>query len=246
LSEDIKKLFKKGEKDVSEFAGCLGFTDARLLLFPVKSMNGVFAWITCPSVISKFITELELAENETLKNIQSLKNLNIEDQKCYASSKNVIIGSKNVVLEEYTFEVVSPKTEEKINEFTTELANVLFSDNEYWKNLIINNLVILSNNDFRDFVNLSTEVITRTKIDNETGTVADGALFTEEYLPTESIMYSLVLTAPEFAEKTVTKTFETEEIVNQFFNGFVNNNPVMQIGGNATLGKGITKIKMIN
>ncbi|MBK9462153.1 MAG: hypothetical protein IPN94_22720 [Sphingobacteriales bacterium] len=32
---------------------------------------------------------------------------------------------------------------------------------------------------------MSTEVITRTKIDNETGTVEDGALFTEEYLPTE-------------------------------------------------------------
>ncbi len=45
--------------------------------------------------------------------------------------------------------------------------------------------------DFKNFVKMFTEVITRTKIDNIKGTVKDGALFTEEYLPAETVMYSL-------------------------------------------------------
>jgi CRISPR-associated protein Cmr4 len=52
-------------------------------------------------------------------------------------------------------------------------------------------LIILSNDDFKDFVTLSTEVITRIKINPDTGTVEKGALFTEEYLPSDTILYSL-------------------------------------------------------
>jgi len=42
------------DNNESSKAGALGFTDARLLLFPVKSMKGVFAWVTCPQIINKF------------------------------------------------------------------------------------------------------------------------------------------------------------------------------------------------
>ncbi len=52
---------------------------------------------------------------------------------------------------------------------------------------------------------MSTEVITRTKIDNETGTVEDGALFTEEYLPTDSVLYSLVFASDEYGKKRETE-----------------------------------------
>ena len=34
------------EKSDKEFAGALGFSDARILLFPVKSAKGIFAWAT--------------------------------------------------------------------------------------------------------------------------------------------------------------------------------------------------------
>ena len=83
-------------------------------------------------------------------------------------------------------------------------------------------------------VNLFTEVVTRTKINNETGTVESGALFTEEYLPQESILYSLVMASPEFKKggmtaKSVMDYFEKELSL------------VFQLGGNATLGKGLLR-----
>src|SRR5262249_31435881 len=32
-------------------AGAVSLTDARLLAFPVRSLRGVFAWVTCPAVL---------------------------------------------------------------------------------------------------------------------------------------------------------------------------------------------------
>ena len=48
-----------------DYAGA-GLSDARLLLFPVKSMKGVFAWITCPRVLNRFISELSLCNDPKL------------------------------------------------------------------------------------------------------------------------------------------------------------------------------------
>lgn len=226
----------EGQGGESSKAGCLGFTDARLLLFPVKSMKGVFAWITCPKIIAKLNEELKLAGvNESF---------NIDKGNLVAGDNNLIVNNDKIILEEYTFEVEGNEEVKKLGIF---LKNNLFgqTDSSYFAQKLEKDIVVLEDDDFRDFVNLSTEVITRTKIDNETGTVAEGALFTEEYLPAESIMYSLVFFAPEFVEKNTEKIFKTEDEVEKFFSGFVCNNPIMQIGGNATLGKGITRIKVL-
>ena len=110
---------------------------------------------------------------------------------------------------------------------------------------VTDRLVILNDDDFKDFINLSTEVITRTKIDPTTGIVVQGALFTEEYLPAETVMYSLALTSPVFnknkSEFISDDTMKEEEKIMQYFENEIPN--VIQIGGNATIGKGIVKIQ---
>ncbi|MCF6183091.1 MAG: type III-B CRISPR module RAMP protein Cmr4 [Bacteroidales bacterium] len=242
--ENVKKITAsfgsdgEGNSENSK-AGSLGFTDARLLLFPVKSMKGIFAWITCPQIISKFNEELKLAGHENIY-------FKISNGNLAATDSNLYLNDENIILEEYTFEV-NKKTKEKneVNKLGKWLSLNLFDGKGYFAEKLMTDIVVLKNDDFKDFVNLSTEVITRTRIDNETGTVADGALFTEEYLPAEALMYSLVLTAPEFAKKVTKKEFETEEKLKTFFKKFISEHEVLQIGGNATLGKGITKAKFV-
>jgi len=36
------------------FAGSLQFTDARVLFLPVRSLNGLFAWVTAPFMLQRF------------------------------------------------------------------------------------------------------------------------------------------------------------------------------------------------
>jgi len=235
--EALQKALKNAKDEVQkDFAGAVGFSDARLLLFPVKSMKGVFAWITCPKVLSQFKNDLMYSgmKNESDK-IETFSGTSIAVT-C-TGSKIKFERVDKVVLEEYAFSCDDSKD---LTDMATWLSETVFADlPEYWKNKIQTDIVVLPDDDFRDFVNLSTEVITRTKIDNVTGTVASGALFTEEYLPAESLMYSLVMTAPEFRKDN---PMSEEDVF-----GFIESNlpAVIQLGGNATLGKGIIRTKLL-
>lgn len=48
------RLFGPETANASDYAGALVFTDQRLLLFPVRSLQGTFAWVTCPLVLERF------------------------------------------------------------------------------------------------------------------------------------------------------------------------------------------------
>lgn len=227
-----------GPKNGGDHAGALGFLDARLLLFPVKSMKGVFAWITCPQILERLKTDLDLA---------GIEDIQIPQENTTPVNSRLFIKDKMIVLEEYTFEVEKDRNPTDLcSTFARWLSEKVFppgKEHEYWRERVKKNLVVLPDDDFRDFVHLSTEVITRIKINNETGTVQKGALFSEEYLPSETILYSLALTTPVFADKKGVfeknnGKCEEEQVMDYFTEGLPE---VLQIGGNATIGKGIVR-----
>lgn len=163
-------------------------------------------------------------------------------------------SDKKLYLEEYVFNSINKDEENgnlsKLGKWLS--TNIFDKYDSYWKEKVAKDIVVLEDVDFRDFVTLTTEVITRTKIDNATGTVSDGALFTEEYLPAESVMYSLVMFAEEFSKDgnrlKAVKTNESDSspnVLDFFSNGLVSMNNVLQIGGNVTLGKGIVRTKLL-
>lgn len=200
-------------------------------------MRGVFAWVTCPRILEQFKRDL---------NIAGITSPDVPIEGTTGSESNLFADSEKVILEEYTFSI---RADEKVSIFGKWLNNAFFvkdSSYSYWSKKIKEDIVILSNEDFKDFVDLSTEVITRTKINNKTGTVEDGALFTEEYLPQESLLYSLVLASPVFPgkgdarKKLEDEKFEAIDVMN-FFDDTLSKKCKnrLQTGGNATLGKGL-------
>lgn len=239
----IDALFGPETQDNEAHMGALGFSDARLLLFPVKSMKGVFAWVTCPKVLDQFKRDMKITEGNSSFNISGNYEVVTSDTEGVCKLLNQS-GSKlkvgtSILLEEYAFTHQSATLtvgNQSLQEwFSTNLPTE-------WKDKIEQDIVILSNDDFKDFVNLSTEVITRTKINNDTGTVQPGALFTEEFLPAESVLYSLVMASPVFKKEQ--GALNTAETVLKAFTDVIATLPVMQIGGNATLGKGIVRTKI--
>ena len=225
------------EAEVSH-AGALGFTDARILLFPVKSMKDVFAYITCPQVLKRFKEEMTIAGKEIKINEQKI-NIDAIPENSYPENDPEILVSNKVILEEYTFEVEPNKDLKLFADWLVQKTGI---------EEIPQKIIVLSDDDFKDFVHLSTEVITRIKIDNATGTVQTGALFTEEFLPAETLLYSLALASPIFKEKPEEKGIfnqdgkDETELVLAFFKA--GRPEVMQIGGDATIGKGIVRIKL--
>lgn len=232
-----------GPEDGGTHAGSIAFTDAKILLFPVKSLKGVFAWITCPMVLARFIEDMKFAGKEEIQdwNLANLINT-------VPKQTNILISGR-VVLEEFTFEVREDENTARIAE---ELAEIIFpSDPTYnfWREKLKKDLVIISDDHFESFVTTSTEVITRTRISSETGTVQSGALWTEEYLPQDTILYSIAMTtAVRVSDDNQKGPFkgnlsdeEAEKVMEFFKTGLPE---IIQIGGNQTIGKGIVRVKL--
>jgi len=247
--EAIALTFGPEEAGGDGHAGALGFSDARLLLFPVKSMKGVFAWVTCPKVLQQFKKDMALTGSPYSDELPM--------EKCAPQGCQLFVKDNKIVLEEYTVDV---KKDENNHAACTKFGKWLscnVTDDNFWKKKMESDIVVLSDEDFTDFVNLSTEVITRTKINNATGTVEQGALFTEEYLPAESVMYSLVLASPIFQDKDEKKGIFSMSEDNPCFTGCENEESkvmkffetalpeVIQVGGNATQGKGLVRTMLI-
>jgi CRISPR-associated protein Cmr4 len=240
-----------GPEDTEEaHAGALAFTDARILLFPVKSLKGVFAWVTCPMVLERFKEDLKL----TGEKFNYLLQEQIKEGNCWISDGSTIFIDDQIVLEEYTFKA---EKKNEVKEIAKFFAQKIFPQQEndtykFWREKLEKDLVILSDDDFEQFVTSSTEVITRTRINNVTGTVDTkrGGLWTEEYLPQDTILYSIAMASPVRVEKDEAKGIFKEdnpdkeaERVLQFFELGIPD--VIQIGGNQTIGKGFLRIQIL-
>ena len=203
LATDIKNLAEIfGSQDQR---GKLSITDSKILFFPVKSLKGVFAYVTCPLVLERYKEDIGL-------NIKNIPQLN--EGEIYASS-NLVLKDNRVILEEFEFE-----NKKKINNFLKCLKLP-----EELKAQISQRFAIVDNDTFAYFVQNFTEVVNRIKVNPETGTVEKGGLWTEEYLPAESILYSL--------------WFEKEAIAEEYLPG---DKELLNIGGNQTVGKGFVRI----
>lgn len=224
LSKAVKDHF---ESD-AEFASAMAFKDAQILLFPVKSMRGVFAFATCPAVLSRWKRDMQAA------GVKDIPELPQAGQVVLESRLKINPNLDRVVLEEYTFRV---KEDERATVLADYIAGKVFgsSDLEYWGNTLRTNFICLDDDSFRDFCEMSTEVVTRIKIENSTGTVKDGALFNEEYVPADAVFYSLALAGPSLAKGSSMDENQVLEFLES------NIPPVFQLGGSATIGKGLVR-----
>ena len=229
-------------KEGEDHAGAATFTDARLLLFPVRSLNGVFAYITSRLALSRFKRDLTMAKAE---NIPWDIPPDTGDRALGIAGNKVSAGNGKVILEEYAFDFKEDADVKKASVWIADYAIPKGSEYDFWREKAKIDLVVLPDNAFRDFVKLSTEVQARIKINNETKTVAKGALFYEESLPSDSLLYSVVMAHdPACDEDKRPNGLKNYNDVMGFVSDI--NGQRLQFGGDATIGKGIVKVNFLN
>ncbi|MDR1482973.1 MAG: type III-B CRISPR module RAMP protein Cmr4 [Synergistaceae bacterium] len=240
-----------GPDDGNKHSGSVAFTDARLLLFPVRSARGVFAYATSPYVLNRLKTDFALAKLEVPADTAVPAVPADTAVPAQVSGRALFIPNRDkVVLEEFT--VTARQTD-----YAKDLAELIvrwLKLGGYQADMVKNNLIILSDDDFAGFAKNNTEIITRVKIDNKKGTVAKGHLFTEELLPAETVLYSLVMTSSIFLSKKQKDESYTclecgEEKISEgeyLIKKIVGKMPeYMQLGGNATIGKGLVRVTVV-
>jgi len=239
---DEELIFGPAEKG-DDHGGSVCLTDARALLFPVRSFRGVFAYITCPYAMERFLEELKVAKLE----LSSLAT-GPDDNCALVCTSSVLWADKEkkgeIALEEYTF---GAKETPELTAFAEALGPLLGEKLISGENLK-KRLAVLSDDDFAFFVKTATETVTRVRIDQKTGTVASGALFTEEYIPAETLFYSLAMAGSILLKDADKQTWKENhpDITDEskyLLDLLKRNTPsIVQMGGDATIGKGLVAV----
>ncbi|WP_434339119.1 type III-B CRISPR module RAMP protein Cmr4 [Motilimonas cestriensis] len=203
------------------FAGALSITDAHLLLLPVRTVYGILAYATCPFILQRYKKDLKLdVRVPTLGDAQALHprgNPNHQDNL--------------MVLEDLDLQAQECGHAQKWAEY---IAQTLYEKDSSDYNDISKRIIVLPDTVFSFLAETATEIRTRIRINQETGVVDKGALWTEESLPAECVLWGVFsVDPPRLNDKNGDKRPK--------FNDIINNKPLLQMGGNMGTGNGLVQ-----
>lgn len=214
----LQAAFGKDTTGPDDFASAIVITDARIVLLPIRSFYGTFAYVTAPLALQRLKRDWETTgivlppvpqpgESEVLVQTGKLQH-----------------GGK-LYLEELDFAV---KENPATAQWAEKFAKTIF-DND-WQQIFKDRFAIVPDTTFDFFCQMGTEVNTRIRIDDDKKVVQEGALWQEESLPAESVLAGLVWCERNYSGSRYTET----DMMNQFCKGKIR----CQLGGKATVGKG--------
>ena len=228
-ADDVDVLFGPDTDAASDHAGALSFTDARILAFPVRSMCGVYALVTCPAVLTRLKEDLRIIGNTALPDVPSVKS----SEAMVLPGSPLIVDGSTIILEEYDCRVRTDGADPMIN----ALALLASTDVKRQQELTPH-LAIIGDDDFTYFVQHCTQVDARVALEYDTKTVREGALFYEEFLPAESLLYFLLLASPSLKRGSE----RDANGVGAAIIHHLRSRPIHQIGAGQTIGKGICSL----
>jgi len=203
-------------------ASMVAFTDAKILFYPVRSLRGIYALITCPYVLERF--SRDVAEILKIDYAAEQNKIDPEDGKAIIDNKSCLKGDKHIGLEEFLLAFEARELKKIFENFKIDFFN-----EELYKRV-----AIISDSAFADIANYAVEVRTRIKIDQKTGTAKRGALFVEEFVPAEAIFYSQIFINRRSEEKQ-----DVAEELQQLLD-----KKTIQIGADETTGSGFVSLRV--
>ena len=209
----------------------------------MRSLKGVFAWVTCPAVMERFTRDALLAKLPGMPALGGLKPADplsaIVPSNCPCEINDN--GGKCLLLEEFRLSVVPGDP----TAWSTWVAKQLIPTRPEYADTVARfarQLVVVHDDDFTHFVKYATEVTARIGLDYETKTVKGGALFYQEFLPTETLFYSVLIVNAARArgeQKSAARLMaDLTKRIAAIPNG------VLQIGGDETTGKGYCSVRL--
>jgi CRISPR-associated protein Cmr4 len=225
-----KKVFgPRTDEDPSEHAGAVTFTDARLVLLPVRSLHGVFAWVTSPLLLRRLVRDANDVQGLT-RPLPSKIPVPAKENKCLVSDPESDLtmsagGQPKVILEDLDLDY---ETSTDLNDWATWLESVLGLED------VQRRLCVVSDEALSFLLETATEISARITIDDEKKTAAEHHLWYEEALPTETVLVSLVVAATVASNPA--EVFNTVTTLSK---------NTLQFGGKATVGRGLCKAILV-
>lgn len=210
---ETRKLFGMPGDDADLGAGAVLFGETRLALLPVRSTNGAVRWVSCPLILSRLRRD---AKRTNARKIPTGDVPQVEQGSYLGNDPSVgLLG-----LEQREFRNRTKSEKSKLSEWLTFLMG-LAPDLQQCD--FLQRIVILNDHDFTWFAKCALPVVMRNRL-TEDKIVAPGALWSEETLPSDSVMWMVAGERKQGALKTLSAD--------------LSGNRYIQIGGNETIGQG--------
>lgn len=220
-------LFGPDTANAGDHAGSLLIGDARLLLLPVRSLTSQFRYVTSPDLLRRWKRDQERVG-------VSVPPFEIPQ----VDTETALVGAGTSVpdlfLEEYVYQTDGSQD---LNTLITALASLSGrSESE-----LSDKLTIVNDDQFSLLCRAAIPVNAHIAIDNANKTVKPGALWYEESLPPETILYSVIAAQASRNKRAIDK--EAPELLELFADSLFGSHPYLQLGGNETTGMGWCKVE---
>lgn len=227
---------KEGEEE-EHFAGAMSVLDARLLLLPVRTVWGGWAWVTSPMVLERLARDLDaIGEPEP-----PWRALEAADGEARVGTGCTVIQGSTLLIEDLEYEARPEPAVDALAAWLKEHALLETPAYAPFADRLAKQLAVVGDHELRFLTEHATEVVTRVRINPETGAVANGALWTEESLPAESLLWSLAFFADarapsgdaRKAQALRSRLLEEMKAMNR-----------IRLGGDRTVGRGLVGVRV--
>jgi CRISPR-associated protein Cmr4 len=215
----------------SNHASSVQFSDQRLLLLPIRSLAGTFAWVTSPYVLHRLLRDMGDVQGESL----SYAVPTVDNKQCLITSNSKITIDASIQGQVYLEDLdLSAKASDEATNWATWIGQHVFPNNSSWQQMLMERICIVSDDIFNFLIETATEITARIKLKEDSKTVQEGGLWYEEALPTETILTGIVVATPTKTSGKNAK--EVLAVISDITNKSV------QLGGKATVGRGMCRV----
>lgn len=250
LGDDkVEAAFGPPSTRAGDFRGGLVFTDAQLLALPIRSLCGTFAWVTAPSVLRRLAWNLDMVSPSAPLPSPEVANARLGLVPAGEGEERsaLLIPSKpsHVFVEDLLLKV---EGSQELRRLAQRVATWFWPDDSSAREFFRQRLLLVHEDLFNLLVRLCLEVRSRVKIDAATGTAAASGPWTEEHMPTETLLHGLAYGRPTRLIRRG-KESEPPAVGDQgepwkadrnlrILTGLAQGHPVLRFGGQASIGLG--------
>jgi CRISPR-associated protein Cmr4 len=226
---------RKIESNEQSFAGALAVGDAHLLVLPVRALAGILCYASSPFILNRYARDLRAAGIQPPADVPGPRD--DEHALVVPQSDNLMPDAKTLVLEDLDLQ---GQGDGPTRQWAEAIAQMIHPSDAAARDDFCRRFAILPDNILGFLAETATELRTRISIDDETGTVKKGALWFEEHLPAEAVLWGVYA----LSESRVKGQPQSAEALGQALRERLGDagEHLLQLGGQAGVGRGLVRL----
>jgi CRISPR-associated protein Cmr4 len=240
-SGDLTWLFGPAWDTSDRDQGALMFSDLRLLCLPVRSYSGGWAWVTSPAALAAYRGEARWGLPAAQLPPDVPAEPGVQSAVC-TSPKSPLLADKAVFLHDLRFDAAAaaPLAAKAVMDWADHIGAHVFpgAEAQRERELFAARMLLVSEAAFAYLSKVAMDVRTRVRL-VERKAVASSGPWLEESLPVETVLWGSV--AADAVQKTDNVTRSAQQAI-ETFSRAVGVERRLQIGGKATVGRGVVRL----